>query len=291
MSICKKTCTIALIAGLIIAIGFAFCAPAAHAASKKSVYLIRITDTDDPISYYDNGLLKTYWHSYYKYDSKGRMTEMKMFNTENVKKMKKKNLLSRFKFSYSKKGKLKKVIKIDYKNGKAVSKRKFSLKVGKKNRILKAKFRYKNDDPMSATVLGWEYNSKGQIKKSITKFKFTDLENKIIHLCYIDSYRWDSKGYRKWTKSIEKKNGKKVSTTTYHYEYIIKSGEIKGIKAKDDGWASDYLSKKKKVPAKYVKVIREQQKALVNSASSSFEDMIIYISSNFTSLEDDSQEE
>ena len=135
----RRALSIALVAGLVVSVVFVLSAQGVYAGTKsKTLHLVKQIDdgtNKTKITYYDNGLMKKYSDGYevrlFKYDSKGRMTESKIYKE----KVKKANLRFKIKFVYSKKGKPEKIVRVVYKKGKVVSKDKLGLTVGKKNRI------------------------------------------------------------------------------------------------------------------------------------------------------------
>ena len=141
---------------LVIAVAIAFSAAPVSAASKKTVKLIK----GHGLKYYKTGLVKEIDRGLkvtnYKYDSKGRIKEIKHYDCDDGK-----ELENKYTLTYSKKGKLKKVVKRYYDYGKVVKKTTCGISVGKGNQI--KEFRYLDRNGDTKIILECKYDSKGRM--------------------------------------------------------------------------------------------------------------------------------
>lgn len=242
---------------LTIILTFAFSALPAYAASRKTVSLIK----DYDIKYYSSGLAKQINDGVvtmkYKYDSKGRIKEVRKYNCDDGM-----ELENTYSFTYNKKGKLTKIIKRYYDYGKVVKKQKCGLKVDKNNRIIKLSFIDLFD--YYKLTLQCKYDSKGRMKE-ITEVN-QSLEDGETSVTNWYNER-NSKGYI--TKSVQRlDSGDDYSFT---HETKIKSGKVTMIKELDlsDNTTRTYKFKytKKKINKKYVKAVKAQQSELLYMGS------------------------
>ena len=204
---------------LTIILAFAFAIAPTYAASKKTLKLIK----DRDIKYYSSGLAKQIDDGVvitkYKYDSKGRVKEVKKYNCDDGM-----ELENKYSFTYSKKGKLNKIVKRYYDNGKVVKKQKCGLKVGKNNRITQLSFIDRYGD--YKVTLACKYDSKGRIKEFSEVNQSLEDGQTMVDNYYIER---NSKGYI--TKSVQRLNS--GDDYSFTYETKIKSGKATMIKELD----------------------------------------------------------
>ena len=245
----RKYVRAAVIAVLAIAVAIAFTAAPVSAASKKTVKLIK----GHGLKYYKSGLVKEIDRGLktttYKYDSKGRVKETKLYDCDDGI-----ELENKYKFTYSKKGKLKKVVKYYYDNGKVVKKRKCGIEVGKNNRI--KELRYLNRYGDTKVTLQCKYDSKGRMLE-LTEI-YRDMQNgeALVENYY---HERNSKGYI--TKSVLRMDtGDDIEHT---YSTKTKSGLVTSIarynKEEDETTTTKFKYAKKKIAKKYVKAVKAQQ--------------------------------
>lgn len=240
---------------LFLALGFAVIPT--FAASKKTLNLIK----DRDIKYYSSGLAKLIDDdvvtTMYKYDSKGRVKEVKKYNCDDGM-----ELENKYSFTYNKKGKLNKIIKRYYENGKVIKKQKCGLKVGKNNRILQLNFIDRYGD--YKVTLQCKYDSKGRIKEFSEVNQ--SLEDGQTTVCGYFNER-NSKGY------IKKSAQRLDSGDDYNFTYDtkVKSGKVTMIKELDlsDNTTRTYKFKytKKRINKKYVNAVKAQQLELLYRGS------------------------
>lgn len=273
----RKTLSLAVIAGLLITLIAVFCTAPVSAASKKTVYLV--DDIYESNHFYNrNGLIKKIYYdsgdgkyfSYFKYDSKGRVKELRSYELGK----KKGKALAGLRFYYTGKGKLKRVDKVEYKNDEVVSTRKCKLKTGKKGRITMLEFRIKNSSSKKKVHLEWTYDSKGLVKKVVFKEDVDSAKHKgkIITETTTAKISRNSKGYitkrkvktksKEWSDSwVSKDKPEYMKGKLMYYSHLYHK---LGTSEDEDGSSVDeFKYKKKKVNKKYLKKIKAQQKDLI----------------------------
>ena len=234
---------------LAIAVAIAFSAAPVSAASKKTVKLIK----GHGLKYYKTGLVKEIDRGLkvtnYKYDSKGRIKEIKHYDCDDGK-----ELENKYTLTYSKKGKLKKVVKRYYDKGKVVKKTTCGISVGKGNRI--EEFRYMNRYGDTKIVLECKYDSKGRMKELSEIYRDMNTGETLVENYY---HERDSKGF--FNKSVLRLDT--GDDITWEYTTTKKSGlatKIKVYNADEDNTVTyTYKYKKKKIAKKYVKAVKAQQ--------------------------------
>ena len=231
-----------LIAGLAIAVCFAFSAAPVSAASKKTVSLIK----DKNITYYKTGLVKRIIDedavSEFKYDKAGRLTQVLYSPYEDGIQG---DVDYGFELKYSK-GKLKKIYYLSGDSRDLVP-----SKIGKKNQILRMRTQFSEDTEQLFT---WKYDSKSRIKKCTLKM-YTNGEESLTQ---IYTAKRNSKGYIKklyYSDSDDEKYTIPFTTKT-------KKGKVTKITYKTaEGHKETHKYKyaKKKINKKYVKAVKAQQ--------------------------------
>ena len=188
----------------------------AYAATKK----VKMID-DKNITYYKSGLVKkvNYYGTVgvYKYDKKGRITEIREYQDHS----KEENLITVLSLKYTGKGKLKSIVKKDFEDGELLQKKKCKFSLTKEGRIklLKCTTRYSGD----FARFSWAYDSKGRVSKAVYK-SYTDGEVDVLNKYTITR----TKGaVRKIVGSFSNYGDESGYTATYKYQK--KSGKVKKI--------------------------------------------------------------
>ena len=234
-------------------------APAAAKSKTKSVKLLKYSG----VKYYKSGLVKSIAFdasrcAAFQYDSKGRIKALKTFGGS----FDKEDMNGILKFSYTKKGKLKSVLKAEYVDGKAVSKEVCDLKVGKKNRIAKLKW----TGTTETDTYTWTYDSKGRVKKMIEQYYRVE-DGDVSDSVARTTVSRTSKGYpKKISCVIEQVFGGETEKYSFKtsFKTSSKSGRATAIKYRGEYEYGTHKCKytKKKIKTKFVSAVNAQQKEL-----------------------------
>ena len=238
-----------LVVLMAIVVAVAFAAAPVSAASKKTVKLIK----GHGLKYYKTGLVKEIDRGIksttYKYDSKGRIKEIKKYDHDDGT-----SLENKYTLTYTKKGKLKKIVKRYYDNGKVVKKTTCGISVGKNNQI--KELRYMNRYGDTKVILECIYDSKGRMKELSEIYRDMETGETTVENYY---HERDSKG--NITKSvIHMDTGDDIE---YQYTNKRKSGLVTSIKQlnvqENETTTTKFKYKKMKIAKKYVKAVKAQQ--------------------------------
>lgn len=259
--IIKKSCVLALMFAFVCGIFLAFTASPVQAAKTKSVYVVKTNKSTDnyggsssyKYTYNSKGFLKKCKTSLstYKYTYCGekivKVTDVPKKGYDSLSK----EVTER---TYNNKGLLKKEV-IESKEETTT----LTYKYNSKNQRTSYTIKVKRDGKTSKSTVKISYNAKGQMKK-ISSGGFS------ISYEY-DKYGMSTKETTKW-KNEDGTAGEMVN----EYENQYKKGRlIKRIERRKSGDAdfldyeniTTYTYKKIKVPKKYAKKVKEQQKDII----------------------------
>ena len=259
--IIKKSCVLALMFAFVCGIFLAFTASPVQAAKTKSVYVVKTNKSTD--NYGGSSSYK------YTYNSKGflkkcktslstftyKYSDLKIVKVTDVPKKGYESLSKEVtKNTYNSKGLLKKSV-VTSKEGKTTT----TYKYDSKKRLTSTTSKTKRGGKTYESKVKISYNAKGQMKK-ISSGGFS------ISYEY-DKYGMSTKETTKW-KNEDGTAGEMVN----EYENQYKKGRlIKRIERRKSGDAdfldyeniTTYTYKKIKVPKKYAKKVKEQQKDII----------------------------
>ena len=252
----------AAVTALLLAVVLICAADPASAASSKKVNLIK----DSDIEYFENGLVKSIRYDSliigcYDYDPEGRITEARAYAGA----IEPDSLAWKFNFKYDKKGKLTKVIRVGYQDGRRICREVCPLKVDKNNRILKLKFHPDPNHPKDKMAFQWGYDSKGRVKKQIAKAYF----KKKLEPVMKTTMRRSKGGFLK--KLVITKSGETVWRSIFKLRK--KSGKVLRVRMKTAfvQGVDKFHYRKKSIDKELLPVVKAQQLDLlyINTAKES----------------------
>ena len=248
----KRISHLILIAVLAVIVALTFSVSQASAASK-SMKMIQ----EDGWKYNSKGLITRVQMyniaSTFKYDKKGNVTKITRYAVDGKKKYK----INEFKFTYSKKGKLKSVRFIGYQDGKVTQRSDGAFKLTKKGQLKQLRIEtYGGNDG----EYKWSYNKHGQVKG----FRWMDYEaGRLVNKAVMKISRKSNGVVKKMTTNgYYKMNGQVYPfKMTDKYTTKMKSGYIKMLRASASGFKEEHVFKykSKKIPEKWLDKVEAQQ--------------------------------
>ena len=249
--------TLVLMCGLMLT-----AATPAHAAKKKSVYVLSEVKTVDntrssrvrKYTYNKNGILakRVSDAETFNYQYKGKKWT-KLTGTAELG-----STVVSIKNTYNKKGLRTKFV--EYRDS-----MKFVVKFSydKKNRLKKKTISGDYGDGKYKEITKYTYDSKGRVKKETVTYDDTDDK-------YVTTYKYDKHGMPTKETWSRYKNGEKLASDVTTYENLYDDGRLISRTMKNcDAGVYSYTNvelfsyKKIKVSKKYVKAVKKQQKILI----------------------------